>query len=70
MFILDKDGEKSRLKPRAHVKIKEGIYKNCRGEVQSMDEDNSSCFVKLEDGSVARVSEFIVDVIDKRKEKK
>jgi len=63
-----KDGNKKVLEKKAHVKIISGTDRGLSGQVQSLDEDNSSCFVELfNSGRVVRVSRFALEVIEKKK---
>ncbi|KAI1725040.1 g-patch domain-containing protein [Ditylenchus destructor] len=63
-----KDANAKVLEKKAHVKIISGTDRGLSGVVQSMDEDNSSCFVELfNSGRVVRVSRFILEVIEKKK---
>lgn len=63
-----KDGNAKVLEKKAHVKILSGTDRGLSGQVQSMDEDNSSCFVELfNSGRVVRVSRFALEVVEKKK---
>lgn len=63
----DLNGKKKGLEKNVRVKILSGTDRGLTGQVRSMDEDNSSCFVEL-DGNrkIARVSQFALEVIDKK----
>jgi len=63
-----KDKNKKGLEKNARVKILSGTDRGLSGQIKSMDEDNSSCFVELDGGSrrIVRVSQFALEVIDKK----
>jgi G patch domain/KOW motif-containing protein len=62
-----KDGKTKELEKNSRVKIVSGSDRGLSGDVQSMDEDNSSCFVKMDNGRIVRVSRFALEVVENKK---
>jgi len=61
------NGKTRELEKKARVKILSGTDRGCSGQVQSMDEDNSSCFVELDNTSrIVRVSRFALEVVENK----
>lgn len=67
--ILDSNGQtKIKLLPNTLVEILSGTERGRYGKVQSMDEDNASCFVELaKTGNIVRVSQYNLRTIEKNK---
>lgn len=54
--------------PNTLVEILSGTERGRYGKVQSMDEDNASCFVELgKTGNIVRVSQYNLRTIEKNK---
>lgn len=68
LSTLDADDESTEILPGSYVKIVGGPHKDRYGHVQSMDVDNSSCYVKLAIGAAEpiRVSQFVLVRVSKK----
>jgi len=61
------NGKRKELEKNTRVKITSGTDRGCCGQVKSMDEDNSSCFVELDSSRrIVRVSQYAIEVLDKK----
>lgn len=67
---LDSNGRiKSKFLPNTLVEILSGTERGRIGKIQSMDEDNASCFVELEKTrNIVRVSQYNLKTIGKKSE--
>jgi len=61
------NGKRKELEKNTRVKIVSGADRGTCGQVKSMDEDNSSCFVELDSNRrIVRVSQYALEVLDKK----
>uniref|UniRef100_A0A915E5N9 KOW domain-containing protein n=1 Tax=Ditylenchus dipsaci TaxID=166011 RepID=A0A915E5N9_9BILA len=60
-------GKKKGFEKNTRVKILSGADRGLSGQIKSMDEDNSSCFVELDTNRrIVRVSQFSLEVIESK----